>query len=257
VRILRNRNGSMDDFQLSTLPTQESHMKRLSIYAAVGAAVAGFGMLEAYKLRFERAVTGGEMVEVVSLGRNVAIGHRLTEGDVETQIVPARFIDRRRVRARDVRDIIGVHTSGGLSAGDALLYDDLALGRADQRSLSLLVPDGYRAVTVAADAFQGLLRPGDRVDVLLTPEAVEGARAKARMVLQGALVLAVGGSTAAETTRAASGSVVLATTLDEAALLAPALGAGHVTLALRNPGDLATTAAGAARDATEGATGVR
>jgi pilus assembly protein CpaB len=215
-------------------------MNRRHALIALGSALLGVGMLELHKVRFEQEVTGGSTVHVVRIAREVTVGRALATPDVELHPVPARFVDRRQVRADDLGEVVGLRVARALMVGDALLYDDLATHGGDRTDLSSLVPDGYRAVSVSADSFDGLLRPGDRVDVLLAEEQGLSPEPKVRTLVQGALVLAVGGSTAAEGAKVGSGSVVLAITPAHAAVLATAVGAGPVTLALRNPADLAT-----------------
>jgi pilus assembly protein CpaB len=217
---------------------------RLPLYVAIAAAVAGTALLEVHKGRFEAEVTGGEVVQVLTVQRDVEVGQRVASADVGTEAIPLRFLDRRRARAADLTSLVGVPARTALRAGDGLNYDDLALGSADGRDLAGLIPDGLRAVSLAVDAFDGLLRPGDRVDVLVAQLAADGPAPRARVVVQRTLVLAVGGRISDEkATRASSGTVVVAVSPEDAAILAQTTRGGRVTLALRNPADLAAVAA--------------
>ena len=90
--------------------------------------------------------------------------------------------------------------------------------------------------------FGDLLRPGDRVDVLLTRTKL-GADAKVVTLplLQNVLVLAVGRSFAPASEREhtrGSASVTLLLTVDQASLLAQARRDGALSLILRNEDDL-------------------
>ena len=95
---------------------------------------------------------------------------------------------------------------------------------------------------VGRRVFGDLLRPGDRVDVLLT-KAKPGLEAKVVTVplLQNTLVLAVGdsfGATEQESPAVRSNLVTLLVTLDQASLLAQARRGGTLSLVLRNENDL-------------------
>src|SRR5205823_4569768 len=83
-----------------------------------------------------------------------------------------------------------------------VLWTDLATNSDARRDLSSLVRAPMRAVTIRADAtstFGGLIRPGDRVDVLTTMARgnAEGDRLTLPL-LQNVLVLAAGRDTGGE-----------------------------------------------------------
>ncbi|MBT9169054.1 MAG: hypothetical protein DDT19_02406 [Syntrophomonadaceae bacterium] len=125
----------------------------------------------------------------------------------------------------------------------------------------MVVPDGKRALTIPVDAVTGvadLIRPGNKVDVLVTLEAEYGAPAKTVTLFQNVLVLAVRdqiigaqklpddfaaaqaemGAMPAEVTP----TVTLSLTPGEAQSLSHALGAGVVRLSVRGLDDNATAA---------------
>jgi pilus assembly protein CpaB len=102
-----------------------------------------------------------------------------------------------------------------------------------------------RAMSVAGmgrRAFGNLMRPGDRVDVLLT-KAKTGSEARVVTVplLQNILVLAVGssfGATVEEDSPLRSDAVTLLVTIDQASLIAQARRDGALSFVLRNEDDL-------------------
>jgi Flp pilus assembly protein CpaB len=213
-------------------------MKHLPAVLATVSAVAGFGLLEIYKTRFEQAVRGGASVGVLHLVRNVPAGRGLEETDVVIREIPARFVNQRGVRAEDLEEILGVRARTTLAEGDVLLYDDLALARAGGRDLAGLVPEGLRAVAITAPTFDGLLRPGDRVDVVTAGGRMSGEGPK--VVVERSLILAVGGETSREAEGSRNGSIVLAVEPEDAKALSTAAKGGALMLGLRNPLDLAT-----------------
>ena len=87
--------------------------------------------------------------------------------------------------------------------GDYIL-ETMVSGQNQSVGLSLKIRRGYRAVSVGVDAIRGLsglLRPGDKVDVLGTFEIESGDSSKKRTftILRNALVLAVGRNMGKET----------------------------------------------------------
>lgn len=126
-----------------------------------------------------------------------------------------------------------------------------------ESGLSLKVPPGYRAAALGIDAeMRGLVKPGDRVDVLITFDALmaDGRKEKATAtILQNILVLAVGrnlgqGMTAGQlktSSEAEARSAVfaeraaisLAVNPHELQFLALAAQQGVTSIGLRGPGD--------------------
>jgi Flp pilus assembly protein CpaB len=97
------------------------------------------------------------------------------------------------------------------------------------------------AIDSRAADFQGLLRPGDRVDVLLT--AGDKGSGSTATLLQNLLVLSVGSNIARVDDDAAKGGgrgggVTVSATLEQAQVLAQAEQRGRLTLVLRNSDDV-------------------
>jgi Flp pilus assembly protein CpaB len=118
------------------------------------------------------------------------------------------------------------------------------------RTLASLIPPGMRALSLAlgTGAFDALLAPGDRVDVLLAPERSDGGPAS--IVAESLLVLAVGDRLGNSGTRehARSGDVTLSVSPEQARTLAAvAERRAGLRLVLRHPDDIAL-GAGAARE---------
>lgn len=94
----------------------------------------------------------------------------------------------------------------------------------------------------ARSSFGELMRPGDRVDALLTKQKPgSDARVVTVPLLQNILVLAVGdrfGAIEEQSSKFRTDSVTLLVTIDQAALLAQARRDGTLSLVLRNEDDL-------------------
>jgi pilus assembly protein CpaB len=106
------------------------------------------------------------------------------------------------------------------------------------------VANGMRAVAIdgrTAD-FDGLLRPGDRVDVLLSLGAQNGADGSTLTLLQNILVLSVGGTIertdSTEKTYGRGSTVTVSTTVEQSQILTEAIRRGKLTLTLRNGDDI-------------------
>jgi len=220
-------------------------MNRTAIIASVTIAVFGFVLLAVYVRQFQREATGGDPVALLVTRQDVEAGVPLTEQMLLVRTLPESYVEERQVLATELPRVLGVRSSIDLQANQTLLWTDLATTPRDRSSLSSRIPKGMRAMRVTGSArrsFGELMRPGDRVDVLLT-KARPGSEAKVVTVplLQNVLVLAVGasfGEADRPSTALHSDSVTLLVTIDQASLLAQALRDGTLSLVLRNEDDL-------------------
>jgi pilus assembly protein CpaB len=221
-------------------------MNRVALLASVATAALGFALLAIYVRQFQRDVRGGDPVELLTMRQDVAVGMPLTEQMLVVRTLPENYLENRQVLASDLPRVLGVRTSIGLEANQTLLWTDLATTRNDRGSFSNRIPRGMRAMSVTGGdrrAISNLMRPGDRVDVLLT-KAKPGSEAKVVTLplLQNLLVLAVGssfGATDQDVSPIGSDSVTLLVTIDQASLLAQARRDGTLSIVLRNQDDLA------------------
>lgn len=217
-------------------------MKRIAWIAALIVGAAGFALIVAHERSLARKLSGGDPVEVLVAARDIAIGERLDESMLGVRTIPSSYIERRHILAADARRALGVRVSLGVRAGEALLWSDLATGGGDRRDLSSLVTPGMRAVSIQASVTSrlgGLLRPGDRVDILLTTD--RASHPVTVPLLQNVLVLAVGGDTGASgevPLIGAKSDVTVSVTLEQAQALALAPHEGELVVALRHPEDI-------------------
>lgn len=220
-------------------------MNRTAMLAAAAVALLGFLLLAIYVRQFRIEAAGGQPVELLAMRRDAEIGEPLTEQMLVIRALPEAYVEDRHVQATDLPRVLGVKLSANLQASQSLLWRDLTTATRERITLSSRVPKGMRAMTISrteSDAFAGLLRPGDRVDVLLT-RAKPGAEQRIVTVplLQNLLVLAVGDSVRAghDTDPTGRGDgVSLLLTMEQATLLAQAQRDGVLRLVLRNVDDL-------------------
>jgi Flp pilus assembly protein CpaB len=221
-------------------------MKRAGLIASIVAAGGAAGLMHLYLQRLEAEVSGGPKISVLVAAEDVPIGVVLTEKALAVHDVPQAYIEARHVRSTDVKKIIGVRVASGLKANEAVLWSDLTKFGEHARVLSGLIQNGLRAVAIDGRTldFDGLLRPGDRVDVLFSNSNKEEGTSSTSTILQNLLVLSVGGSIghSEETpgpTSARGTSVTLSATVEQAQLLTQAQQQGRLTLSLRNSDDIA------------------
>lgn len=229
-------------------------MNSKAIMAAVGAAVLGIVMLGLYMQRFEDEASGGEPIYVLTAVQDISLGIALNADMVVARELPAAYLEDRHITLADQERVMGVRVVSGVRAGESILWTDLATTTDTSRDLSSLVRNGMRAITIQADqsaTFGGLVRPGDRVDVLMTltrpaaPGMAIGDEDRVTIaLLQNLLVLAAGQDTGAvqraATTRPPTqmNDVTLSTTVEQAQLLAFSQQRGRLTLLLRNTDDI-------------------
>lgn len=235
-------------------------MNTRALVISIGAAVLGLVLLLLYKKRFEAEASGGLPIPVLVAQQDIPLGTALTEQMLGVRRIPQAYVEDRYIRYSDLRRVLGVRLSMGLRANQAVLWSDLATASDARRDLSSLVSTGMRAITVRADisnSFGGLLRPGDRVDVLGTLSRTGGENDRVTIpLLQNVLVLATNRDTGGDaqqqqvsgttnTTTADITQITLSVSMEEAQLLVYAAdrgGAGGrhtgLQLMLRNPDDI-------------------
>lgn len=218
---------------------------------AVGASVAYLWTLTAR----ERELIGDlEPIRVLIANVDIPERTRLTEAMVKERAVPRRYAapDAFEVRVRgDLRMVANLVTKIRIPKGGAISQS--ALTAFSQNSgLSVKVPPGYRASALPVDRDMAvLMKPGDRVDVVVTVDAnmVQGGRQKVTMtILQNLLVLSVGkdlgsGSGGAEgelktAAFAQQEAISVAVNPIEFQYLALAGETGRLGVSLRSPGDI-------------------
>ena len=141
----------------------------------------------------------------------------------------------------DAKNAIGRVTLITIPAGSAVTQSKIVTPAA--LSLPMRLRDGLRAVSISIDRVKGvsgLIQPGDRVDVIAVPPRAGNDNPKARSILRGALVLALGNETETASATPAPDNqnlttVTLAVTPQQADLLAAADVYTTLRLALRSP----------------------
>lgn len=221
-------------------------MKQAASFAALTVAILGAALLWLYKQRFEAETSGGSKVEILAAASDLQLGSTLDAKGVTTRFIPEAYLENRHILAAQAQKVLGVRVRSRINAGEAILWTDLATSGANSRDLSGLVMPGMRAIAIPASEaliFDGLLRPGDRVDTLLTVTDEKTDRVATVPLLQNLIVLATGSQTGQvygeegeEKERIST--VTLAVKPEQAQLLASAMAQGKLSIVLRNADDI-------------------
>ncbi len=219
--------------------------RKTALYAALGAAILGSLLFWTYVRQLKHELSGGRPVTLLALRHDVDAGRPITEDMFLPHDVPEVYVESRHVLASSLPRVLGVRTTIGLEANQVLSWTDLSSTPRGDHTLSAHIPLGMRAMSITQperQLFGGLLRPGDRVDVLITKTtSMQSKRAVTVPLLQNVLVLAVGdrlGSTHPEDMQGAASVVTLLVTMDQAGLLAHSRSDSELTLVLRNENDI-------------------
>ncbi len=233
--------------------------KKLLVAAIlVGAFAAVLLWLYAEQLDDEHEALVADQVEVVKAARNIPAGTPLTKDRITTEKVPRKFLPPNPLLESELNIYLGTPVAVNVEEGAMILTSDFSVAEVS-RTLSSKIPPEERAMALAVDAISGvsgLLRPGDRVDILGTfpigtkEELVEDASGNKAVgyvtmtLLQNVTMLAVGqeisdvpGGDGAKRGGSYS-TVTLSVTIDEAELLTIAQTRGKMTLLLRNREDV-------------------
>lgn len=220
-------------------------MNRKALLAGILVSLVGVVLLFLYMQRYELEASGGEPIPVLMVTSDLGLGEPLSEAVLAERMLPERYVEDRHVRVGDKDRVLGIRTANGLRANQSLLWSDLATAIDGRRDLSGLLRPGMRAITITVarnDAIVGLLRPGDRVDLLFTAVRPGSDEKVTITLLQNLLILAVGTDTGGDRENAEdrprTTDISIATTLEQATLITHARTDGELQLTLRNPDDI-------------------
>lgn len=224
-------------------------MNRTLLILAVALVLGGVAVFLLYQETYIRDETGGMRVLVVTAAQDIPFGQPMQAEWLTLEEVPQSYVEDRHLRASDLRHLVGVTLAQSVRSGEAILRTDLSALSDQRRTLSGEVPQGKRAVSIFCQpesSFSGLLRPGDRVDVLLTAgdRRVPGS-GQTVVLAQNLLVLSVNAGTLRnwddDRNRARedpTAQVSLEVGLEDAQKLVLARGQGQLRLLLRNANDV-------------------
>jgi pilus assembly protein CpaB len=147
----------------------------------------------------ERALNGAyEQAEVLVARTDIPERTMLKESMFDTLLVPRKFVQQDAFEVRvpsDLRLIANLVTRVRIPKGNQVTQSSL-ISLSPEAGLSVKIPPGYRGAVLPIDpGMKTLIKPGDRVDVLLTFDAIIEGNQREKMtatILQNVLVVAVG-----------------------------------------------------------------
>lgn len=209
----------------------------------------------------ERALTNAfEMGQVLIARLDVPERTIVKEDMVEVMQIPRKYMEQDAFEVKtqsDIRLIANLVTRVRIPKGNQMTQSAL-ISLSPEAGLSVKIPPGYRGEVMGIEPeLKALVKPGDRVDVLVTFDALMGDNRKEKVtatILQNVLVIAVGTNMgtgmsakqlktkeAAEEKTAAfaeKAMISLALNPNEAQYLALAVKTGDTTIVLRGLGDV-------------------
>lgn len=223
------------------------NQKRISLVVAVTLA-AGTGFLTLNYLssvRHQVAADVQQQREIVVASQDIAARIVITPAMLQhaqrraSEVEPDAIVDAAKA--------IGSYSLISIPSGSTITASKV--GRPQDVALAVVLKPGMRAISIAVDRVKdvaGLLKPGDRVDVIAVPARVGEETPVAKTILRGALVLALGAELESSAPAAAAdvqnaATVTLGVTPSQAALLASADLNSTLRLALRSPEEKLTS----------------
>lgn len=190
----------------------------------------------------EAATRGREMVEVVVAKRDLERGEPLSPDVVAVRRIPKEFVHAAAVRPQDFDSFERQRLSLPLRRGEALLpaYTE---GRG-AGVFSATLKKGLRALTFEVDAvnsISGMLRPGDRIDLIYTARGMQGGGEMTLPLLSNVTVLATDQTVTKRSDEHGKersfSTITLEVTPLDADRIIVAKSSGQITAVLRHPED--------------------
>lgn len=223
---------------------------RKKLVIAVGLAAIAVLSLWLWSRSVVEDVGGGQKIKVAVAAEDIPPGTRVQRAAVAFREMPEAYVHPDTVRAGEEQQILNRAVSEKISQGQPFLWSNFdQLKSSTARRLASAVAKGQRALTIPVDlsgSMAGMLRPGDRVDVLGTFSRAQGSEYATVTLLQNVLVLATGDTRgeSAEADNPQGGprtfpSITVQVDLEEAELLVFAIQRGPINIALRGVDDVA------------------
>lgn len=224
---------------------------------AIAAASIYWAVLTSKERDLTRAYEKGQVIVArVDLPKRTVLKPDL----VDVISIPRKFMQQDVYEVRspsDVKLISNLVTAVRIPKGNQITQSVL-MSLSPEAGLSVKVPPGYRgAILGVSNDLLRLLKPGDRVDILVTFDAIMADKKKEKVtatILQNVLVLGVGANLGQGLTRSAAGqkqtqeaaaaafsekgSLSLALNPNEAQYLALSQKQGSISVVVRGLGDV-------------------
>lgn len=206
------------------------------VLAAISGVAAGYLALNYFDRPLIPSAAVAASTPVAVAARDLPLGTVIAGEDVDMVQWPSGNVPQSY--STSAQEVIGRGLITPVAQGEPLLTSKLAEKEAGG-GLSIVIPEGMRAVSVRVDeviGVAGFVLPSTRVDVLVTLDGGEGQGTITRVILQNVSTLAAGQMIQrdAEGKPVTVAVITLLVTPEEAEKLTLAATEGQIQLALRN-----------------------
>ncbi|MFZ5595957.1 MAG: Flp pilus assembly protein CpaB [Bacillota bacterium] len=221
----------------------------LIIALVFGLAAAG-GTYQYFKYLENTYKASGNFYPVAVAKTTIPARQVITEQMVDFTEMPSNYINQSALGKPG--DVIGKMAKETIYPGEQIIKNKLADSGDPTEGLSLIVEPGRRAMTIAVNevtGVAGLLKPGDRVDILGTVNVGGKDGVVTSLLIQNIKILAVNKSTsvALDNKQTQTGTLTLSVSPVEAQHLTMASEQGSIRVLLRSPSDSAWVEASSTR----------
>ncbi len=207
----------------------------LSILMAlvVGIAVYSFADSLQKQAQVQATPMGNVVIAVVEIPSNTLI----TDDMVMLVTLPVQSISASA--ATDIKQVAGTIAKYPIFAGEQVFHANLSGKGAEKETLSYVLEEGYRAISIGVDDITGVsgyIKTGDRVDVIssmLKTDETGASYTISTVLVENLLVLETGTGLQSEAEKLGYRTVTIAATPEQVVLINYAATTGKLLLVLR------------------------
>ena len=177
-------------------------------------------------------------VNILVTNRSLSENAVLRHGDLQAVPVPEKYCPVGVIYHSDLESILGHSTVRPVSKGEMMMWSTIDTGPTFIGPSSR-ISNGYRVVSIPvtdSSSVAQAIRPGDRVDMVVTANIEKSGSSTTFTILQNISVFDVGLHIPSSTQDAYS-TLSLMVFPKEIGLIKQALELGHISFALRHPSD--------------------
>jgi pilus assembly protein CpaB len=207
-----------------------------------------FGLMAAfltfsYLDQMKKSMDNREYKRIVVAAQDIPANTAITSNMLQMKDYPGEFINNQEIQ--DINEVVGKVSLTNFNRGEIILAHHLIKSGERKQGLAFAIDTGMRAMSVNVDeasGVAGLIRIGDRVDIIAKLNGEDGSMPSSSVVvLQDVEVLAIGSSLTEDEKnskeKTPAKTVTLAVTLENSLRLKTAVEGGKISLILRSPAD--------------------
>lgn len=216
--------------------------KLVFILALIFGLMAAF-LTFSYLDQMKKSMDSREYTRIVVAAQDIPANTAITSNMLQMKDFPGEFINNQEIQ--DINEVVGKVSLTNFNRGEIILGHHLIKSGERKQGLAFAIDTGMRAMSVNVDeasGVAGLIRIGDRVDIIAKLNGEEGSMPPSSVVvLQDVEVLAIGSSLTDDEKnskeKTPAKTVTLAVTLENSLRLKTAVEGGKISLILRSPAD--------------------